>query len=40
MSKLIIRNYADLLEWYTEVEERLSYEEYEDPNQTFSIQMY
>ena len=40
MSKLIISKYSDLLEWYTEVEERLSYEEYEDPNQTFSIQMY
>ena len=37
MSKLVIRKYADLLDWYADVEERLSYEEYEDPNQTFTI---
>ena len=38
ISKLVFRRYADLLDWYADVEERLSFEEYEDPNQTFSIQ--
>ena len=37
ISKLVFRRYADLLDWYADVEERLSYEEYEDPNQTFTI---
>ena len=32
MSKLVVRRYADLLDWYADVEERLSFEEYEDPN--------
>jgi len=32
MSKLVFRRYADLLDWYADVEERLSFEEYEDPN--------
>lgn len=32
MSKLIVREYADLLAWYSDVEDRLSFEEYEDPN--------
>jgi hypothetical protein len=32
MSKLVIRRYSDMLDWYADVEERLSYEEYEDPN--------
>jgi len=40
MSKLVFRKYADLLDWYADVEERLSFEEYEDPNQTFTIQQY
>jgi hypothetical protein len=38
LSKLVIRKYADQLDWYADVEERLSFEEYEDPNQTFTIQ--
>ena len=40
LSKLVIRRYADQLDWYADVEERLSYEEYEDPNQVFTIQQY
>ena len=40
LSKLVIRKYADQLDWYADVEERLSFEEYEDPNQTFTIQQY
>jgi hypothetical protein len=32
ISKLVFRRYADLLDWYADVEERLSFEEYEDPN--------
>jgi hypothetical protein len=40
LSKLVLRRYADLLDWYADVEERLSFEEYEDPNQTFTIQHY
>jgi len=40
LSKLVIRRYADQLDWYSDVEERLSYEEYEDPNQVFTIQQY
>jgi hypothetical protein len=32
LSKLVLRRYADLLDWYADVEERLSFEEYEDPN--------
>ena len=39
-SKLVLKRYANLLNWYTNVEERLSFEEYEDPNQTFTIQQY
>ena len=35
ISKLTFSRYSKLLDWYSEVEERLSYEEYEDPNQTF-----
>lgn len=31
-SKLVIKKYANLLNWYNDVEDRLSYEEYEDPN--------
>ena len=30
-SKLLISRYADLHEWYADIEDRLSYEEYEDP---------
>ena len=37
ISKLVVRQYADLLDWYAAVEERLSFEEYEDTNQTFNI---
>ena len=40
MSKLAFRKYADLLDWYADVEDRLSFEEYEDPTQTFTIQQY
>lgn len=40
ISKLLIPKYSDLLNWYADVEERLSLEEYEDTNQTFSIQQY
>ena len=32
LSKLVIKRYADQLDWYADIEERLSYEEYEDPN--------
>jgi len=32
ISKFGFRRYADMLEWYADVEERLSFEEYEDPN--------
>jgi hypothetical protein len=39
-SKLVIGKYAELLDFYADVEERLTYEEYEDPNQTFTIQQY
>jgi len=39
-SKLVIRKYSDLMEWYIDIEERLAFEEYEDINQTFSIQQY
>jgi hypothetical protein len=30
MSKLVMKRYADLLDWYLDIEERLSFEEYED----------
>mgnify|MGYP001037781549 CR=1 FL=1 len=32
ISKLYFKRYANLLDWYADVEERLSFEEYEDPN--------
>ena len=38
LSKLFVQRYSNLLEWYSDVEERLKFEEYEDPNQTFNIQ--
>ena len=31
-SKLVFGKYAELLDFYADVEERLTYEEYEDPN--------
>lgn len=37
-SKLVLKKYSSLIEWYIDIEERLAYEEYEDINQTFSIQ--
>lgn len=40
ISKLAISRYSELLSWYADVEERLSFEEYEDTNQTFNIQQY
>lgn len=39
-SKLLIKKYANLLNWYSDVEDRLSYEEYEDPQQVFAVQQY
>lgn len=35
--KFVLRKYADLLDWYVDIEERLAFEMYEDINQTFSI---
>lgn len=32
--------YSKILDWYSDVEERLSFEEFEDTNQTFSIQQF
>ena len=32
ISKLVFKRYSNLLDWYADVEERLSFEEYEDPN--------
>jgi hypothetical protein len=32
MSKLVIRRYADLHDWYTMIEDKLSFEMYEDPD--------
>jgi hypothetical protein len=32
LTKLVIRKYADILDWYLDIEERLAYEEYEDIN--------
>ena len=32
ISKLYFKRYSNLLDWYADVEERLSFEEYEDPN--------
>jgi len=31
-TKVVIRRYADMLQWYSNIEDKLSYEEYEDPN--------
>jgi len=39
-SKIILQQRSGLLKWYSEVEDRLSYEEYEDPNQCFYIEQY
>jgi len=39
-SKLIFKRYSSLLDWYSDVEDRLSFEEYEDPEQTFSINQF
>ena len=38
--KLVIRPYADLLDWYQEVEERLAFEEFENINQIVSIHQH
>ena len=38
LSLLLIKRYSNLANFYSDVEERLSYEQFEDPNQTFSIQ--
>lgn len=40
MAKLVFRRFADQLDWYADVEDRLSFEEYEDPNQYFSIHQF
>jgi hypothetical protein len=40
VAKLLLKRQADLLDWYMDIEEKLSYEEYEDANQVFSIQQY
>ena len=32
ISKVLISKYSNLLNWYADVEERLSFEEYEDTN--------
>ena len=37
LSKLILPRYSKLLEWYRNVEDKLTFEEYEDPNQQFTI---
>jgi magnesium-transporting ATPase (P-type) len=37
-SNLVIKKYSSMIEWYIDIEERLAFEEYEDINQTFSIQ--
>ena len=39
-TKVVFRRYADLLDWYSDVEERILLEEYENPNQTFSIMQH
>jgi len=39
-SKLVIRRYADLSDWYMNIEEKLAFEEYEDINQTFAINQF
>jgi len=38
MAKVVIGRYASLNAWYADIEDRLSFEEYEDPEQSFSIQ--
>ena len=38
--KLVIRKFADLSDWYADIQEKLSFEEYEDPKQTFSITQF
>ena len=40
LSKLLLKRYSNLLDWYADVEERLSFEEYEDPDQTFNISQF
>jgi hypothetical protein len=40
LSKLVFKRYSGLLDWYADVEERLAFEEYEDPDQAFSINQY
>ena len=39
-SKLVIRRYADLSNWYMDIEEKLAFEEYEDINQIFAINQF
>jgi hypothetical protein len=38
LTKLVIRYYADLLDWYIEIEEKLAFEQFENMKQIFSIQ--
>jgi len=40
LSKILLKRYSNLLDWYADVEERLSFEEYEDPDQTFNITQF
>ena len=35
--RIIMKSSNKLLNWYEDVENRLSFEEYEDPNQTFTV---
>ena len=36
----MFRRYADLHDWYADIEDRLSFEEYESPDQSFSISQF
>ena len=40
MKKLVLKSKADLLNWYTEIEGKLAFEEFENINQIFSIHQY
>jgi len=40
MKKLVFRSKADLLDWYTEIEGKLAFEEFENINQIFSISQF
>jgi hypothetical protein len=40
LSKSVIKRYADLNDFYSDIEEKLSFEQYEDPEQQFTINQY